>query len=246
LEKIELQATVRKTVGNGPARVLRRAGQIPAVLYGRKTDPVLLSVNTKDLQQILKQGSFGQFILNLVIQNGKKVTKAAMIKELQTHPVSGQLIHIDFYEVDMKRKIKVMVPVVTTGQSVGVEEGGMLNIVRRELEVFCLPGDIPESFEIDISELTIGDSIHLEDVPLGESELTIGDSIHLEDVPLGENVEVATDVNYTVVTVLSPKVEEEEEEVEEEEEELEEGEEGAEGEAAEGEAKPEAKPEEEK
>jgi len=226
LEKIELQATVRKTVGNGPARVLRRAGQIPAVFYGRKTEPVLLSVNTKDLEQILKQGSFGQFILNLVIQNGKKVTKAAMIKELQTHPVSGYLIHIDFYEVDMKRKIKVMVPVVTTGKSVGVEEGGMLNIVRRELEVFCLPGDIPESFEIDISELTIGDSIHL------------------EDVPLGETVEVATDVNYTVVTVLSPKVEEEE--VEEEEEELEEGEEGAEGEAADGEAKPEAKPEEEK
>ena len=226
MEKIELQATVRKSVGNGPARVLRRAGQTPAVLYGRTMEPILLTVNTKDLELILKQGSFGQFILNLVIQNGKKVTKAAMIKELQTHPVSGSLIHIDFYEVDMKRKIKVMVPVVTTGQSVGVEEGGMLNIVRRELEVFCLPGDIPESFEIDISELTIGDSIHL------------------EDVPLGENVEVASDVNYTVVTVLSPKVEEEE--VEEEEEELEEGEEGAEGEAAEGEAKPEAKPEEEK
>jgi large subunit ribosomal protein L25 len=157
----------------------------------------------------------------------KKVTKAAMIKELQTHPVSGHLIHIDFYEIDMKRQIKVMVPVVTTGKSIGVEEGGMLNIVRRELEVFCLPGDIPESFEIDISEMTIGDSVHL------------------EDVPLGDNVEVVSDVNYTVVTVLSPKVEEEEV-VEEEEEELEEGEEGAEGEAAEGEAKPEAKPEEEK
>ena len=227
MEKIELQATVRKSVGNGPARVLRRAGQTPAVLYGRKTEPVLLSVNTKDLEVILKQGSFGQFILNLVIQNGKKMTKAAMIKELQTHPLSGQLIHVDFYEIDMDRKIKVMIPVVTTGHSVGVEEGGLLNIVRRELEVLCLPGDIPETIEIDISELTMGDSIHL------------------EDVPLGENVEIASDVNYTVVTVLSPKVEEEEVE-EEEGEELEEGEEGAEGEAAEGEDKPEAKPEEEK
>jgi len=219
LEKIELQATVRKSVGNGPARVLRRAGQIPAVLYGRKIEPVLLSVNTKALEQILKKGSFGQFILNLVIQNGKKMTKPAIIKELQTHPVSGDLIHIDFYEVDMKRQIKVMVPVVTMGKSVGIEEGGLLNIVRRELEVFCLPGDIPEAIEIDISELGIGDSIHL------------------EDVPLGENVEVATDVNYTVVTVLSPKVEEEV--VEEEEEELEGEEEGAEGEAAEAEAEPE-------
>ncbi len=206
-------------MGNGPARVLRRAGQIPAVLYGRKIEPVLLSVNTKDLEQILKKGSFGQVILNLVIQNGKKVTTSAIIKELQTHPVSGNLIHIDFYEVDMKRQIKVMVPVVTTGKSVGIEEGGLLNIVRRELEVFCLPGDIPEAIEIDISELGIGDSIHL------------------EDVPLGENVEVAADVNFTVVTVLSPKVEEEV--VEEEEEELEGEEEGAEGEAAEAKAEPE-------
>lgn len=206
-------------MGNGPARVLRRAGQIPAVLYGRKIEPVLLSVNTKDLEQILKKGSFGQFILNLVIQNGKKMTKPAIIKELQTHPVSGSLIHIDFYEVDMKRQIKVMVPVVTTGKAAGIEEGGLLNIVRRELEVFCLPGDIPEAIEIDISELGIGDSIHI------------------EDVPLGENVEVSADVNFTVVTVLSPKVEEEV--VEEEEEELEGEEEGAEGEAAEAEAEPE-------
>jgi len=219
LEKIELQATVRKSVGNGPARVLRRAGQIPAVLYGRKIEPVLLSVNTKDLEQILKKGSFGQFILNLVIQNGKKMTKPAIIKELQTHPVSGNLIHIDFYEVDMKRQIKVMVPVVTTGKAVGIEEGGLLNIVRRELEVFCLPGDIPEAIELDISELGIGDSIHL------------------EDVPLGENVEISADVNYTVVIVLSPKVEEEV--VEEVEEELEGEEEGAEGEAAEADAEPE-------
>ena len=220
MEKIDLKASVRESVGNGPARVLRRAGQIPAVLYGRNTEPVLLSVNSKELEQVLGKGSFGQFILNLVIQNGKKVTKAAMIKELQTHPVSGHLIHIDFYEIDMKRQIKVMVPVVTTGKSIGVEEGGMLNIVRRELEVFCLPGDIPESFEIDISEMTIGDSVHL------------------EDVPLGDNVEVVSDVNYTVVTVLSPKVEEEEV-VEEEDEGLEEGEEGAEGEAAETDAEPE-------
>ena len=219
MEKIDLQATVRKSVGNGPARVLRRSGQIPAILYGRGTEPVLLSVNTKDLEKILKKGNFGQFILNLVVQNGKEVTKPAMIKELQAHPLSGSLIHIDFYEIDMNRQIRVMVPVVIKGHSVGVEEGGMLNIVRRELEVFCLPGDIPESFEIDISGLAIGDSIHL------------------ADVPMGENVEVDTDVNYTVVTVLSPKVEEEV--VVEGEEELEGAEEGAEGEAAEAEAKPE-------
>ncbi|MGD8213142.1 MAG: 50S ribosomal protein L25/general stress protein Ctc [Desulfobacterales bacterium] len=212
MERIELQTTVRKTTGNSPARSLRRSGQIPAVLYGPKIEPVLLAVNIKDLENVLKQGNAFQMILNLVIQNGKKRTKAAMVKELQTHPVSGNFIHIDFYEIDMKRQINVMVPVITKGQSVGVENGGMLNIVRREIELLCLPGDIPEAIEIDITDLEIGDSIHI------------------EDIPLGENVEVSADFNFTVVTVLSPTVEEEEV-VEEEEGELEAGEE-AEGEEA--------------
>jgi large subunit ribosomal protein L25 len=218
LEKIELQATVRKTVGNGPARGLRRIGQIPAVLYGAKTEPVMLSVNIKDVEQVLKKGSIGQIILNLVIQNGKKITKPAMIKELQIHPVSGSFIHVDFYEIDMKRQINVMVPIVTKGISKGVELGGMLNIVRREVEIFCLPGDIPESIEIDITDLDIGDAIHI------------------EDITLGDDIEVSSDVNFTVVTVLSPKVEEVEEE---EGEELEEAEAEAEGEAAEAAAEPE-------
>jgi len=177
-------------------------------------ETVLLSVNIKDLEQVFKQGNAFQVILNLVIQNGKKVTKAAMVKELQTHPVSGNFIHIDFYEIDMKRQINVMVPIITNGQSVGVENGGMLNIVRREIELLCLPGDIPEAIEIDITDLDIGDSIHI------------------EDIPLGENVEVSADFNFTVVTVLSPTVEEEEV-VEEEEAELEAGEEAEGGEIGE-------------
>lgn len=212
MEQLELQAILRKTVGNGPARRLRSSGQIPAILYGPKTDPVLLSVSAKGLENVLKQGNVFQIILNLIIQNGKKITKPAMIRELQTHPVTGNFLHVDFYEIDMKRQIKVMVPVVTKGQSVGVEQGGMLNIVRRELELLCMPGDIPEAIEIDISELNIGDSIHI------------------EDIPLGDNVELSADVNFTVVTVLSPKIEEEA--VEEEEAELEEAE-GEEGEAVE-------------
>jgi large subunit ribosomal protein L25 len=172
-------------------------------------ETVLLSVKTKDLEQVFRRANAFQVILNLVIQNGKKMTKAAMVKELQTHPVSGNFIHIDFYEIDMKRQINVMVPIITKGQAVGVENGGMLNIVRRELELLCLPGDIPEAIEIDITNLDIGDAIHI------------------EDIPLGENVEVSADTNFTVITVLSPTVEEEV--VEEEEAELEAGE-GEEGE----------------
>ena len=213
MEQTELHASVRKTTGNSPARELRRSGHIPAVLYGPKTDPVLLSVNIKELEQILKTGNIGSIILNLVIQNGEKTTIPAMIKELQSHPVSGSFLHIDFYEIDMQRKINVMIPVVTKGQSAGVELGGLLQIVRREIEVLCMPGDIPESIEIDITDMNIGDSVHV------------------EEIPLGDNVEIPADVNFTVLTIVSPKVEE----VEEEEEEVLEGEEAA-AEAEEGEA----------
>jgi large subunit ribosomal protein L25 len=212
LEKFELNANVRKSTGNSPARELRRSGLIPAVLYGPQTEPVLLSVSVKDLEQIFKKGNVGSMILNLVIQNGQQVTKPAMIKELQSHPVSGNFIHIDFYEIDMNRKINVMIPVVTVGKSKGVEEGGLLQIVRRELEVLCLPGDIPEAIEIDITDLDVGDSIHM------------------EEIPLGENIELLSDANFTVVTIVSPKVEEA---AGEEEEGLEGAEEEAEGEASE-------------
>ncbi|MDY6790968.1 MAG: 50S ribosomal protein L25/general stress protein Ctc [Thermodesulfobacteriota bacterium] len=207
MEQIELKANVRKTTGNGPARVLRREGRVPAVLYGRDTEPVLLSVSTGDFEEVLKKGNVSQVLLNLVIQNGKTFEKSVIIKELQTHPVSKDFLHIDFYEIDMKRKIVVNVPVVTKGKSKGVELGGLLQIIRHELEVMCFPGDIPEEIAIDITELDIGDSVHV------------------EEIPLEGDMEIQADVNYTVLTVLSPKVEEEE--VEEEEEELEEGEEGA-------------------
>ena len=109
MERLKLQTTVRKSTGNSPARRLRKSGHIPAVLYGPKATPVLLSVNTKELERVFKQGNVFQIILNLVIQNGKKVTKAAMVKELQTHPLSNSLLHVDFYEVAMDRKIRVMV-----------------------------------------------------------------------------------------------------------------------------------------
>jgi large subunit ribosomal protein L25 len=210
LELIELKTNIRTTVGNGPARRLREAGQIPAVLYGPKTESVLLSVNKNDFDLALKQGRSGQIILNLVVQNNDETyTRPAMIKELQVHPVSRNYLHIDFYEIDMDRKITVGIPIVTVGSSVGVERGGVLQIIRRELEVQCLPFEVPESIEIDVTDMDMGDSIHLEDISLdGEVEF------------MGES-------NLTVVTVLSPKLEEEpeeEEELEEEDAEKEEGE----------------------
>ncbi len=214
MEQIDLKAQVRKTTGNGPARALRREGRIPAVLYGPKTDSMLLSIDLKEFEQIVKKANIGSVLLNLQIQNDKTLTRPAMIKELQTHPPTGAFLHVDFYEIDMQRKITASVPVVTRGKSAGVEAGGLLQIVRRELEVFCLPTAIPEAIEVDITGLNIGDSIHV------------------QEIPLPGDIEIPADVDYTVVTVLVPKVEEvvEEEELEEGEEEA--VEEGAEGEAA--------------
>ncbi|MBU1713479.1 MAG: 50S ribosomal protein L25/general stress protein Ctc [Proteobacteria bacterium] len=200
MESIQLKAKVRKSVGNSPARVLRRGGEVPAVIYGPGKESVLLSVSVKDLENILKKTNVGQAILSLEIQNGDVSTRTAMIKELQIHPVSRKYLHVDFYEIAMDRKIRVKVPVVTQGIAKGIDFGGMLQVISREIEVLCLPLGIPKSIEIDITELDVGDAVHV------------------RDIVLPEGVEIAADVNYTVVTILATKAEEKvsEEEVEEE------------------------------
>jgi large subunit ribosomal protein L25 len=192
LNSIELQATTRTGTGNGPARVLRREGRVPAILYGPVDQPQMLSIGMRDFEDAVKKGNVGRSIFNLVIDGGKQ-TKVAMIKELQTHPVDHGLIHIDFYAVDMARKVRVNVPVVTTGKSVGVEMGGMLQIIRRDLEVLCLPNAIPQTITIDITQLDVGQSVHV------------------EDIQLGDEVELPHEVNFTVLTILSPKKAEAEE-----------------------------------
>lgn len=211
MEKIQLSANVREATGNGPARVLRRGGRIPAILYGPDTEPILLSVNTHEFELLIKAHNVNQVVLDLVVKNGKTHNKSVMIKELQTHPVSHSLLHVDFYEISMTRKIRVNVPVVTTGKSVGEEHGGIVQIIRRELEVLCLPGEIPETITLDISALDIGDAIHV------------------DEITLEGDIEIPTEVNFTVVTITSPQAEEVEEKAEEEGE----GEEGEGEEAAE-------------
>jgi len=176
-------------------------------------DTRLLSVNITDFEVAIKNQAINQLLLNLIIDGDEAGARTVMIKELQSKPLSHKLVHIDFYEVSMDRKIRVMIPVTTVGKSEGVEMGGTLQIVRRELEVLCLPGEIPETIEIDVSSLGIGDSIHV------------------MDIPTSGNVEIPADVDFTVVTVLSAKVEAvegEEEEAEEAGEELAESDEGEE------------------
>jgi large subunit ribosomal protein L25 len=206
LEFLELKAKPRTTKGNSPARALRRDGALPAVIYGPGKTSLSLSVNVYDLEQALKGAGGRQIFVDLAIEGGE--TRKAMLKELQRHPVNGSFIHADFYEVALDRKMRVMIPVTTVGKCQGVEMGGMLQIIRRELEALCFPTDIPDEIEIDITELDMGESVHV------------------EDITLEGDVELVHDVNFTVLTILAGR---------EEEEEVEEGEEGEEGEVAEGE-----------
>ncbi len=174
---------MRTTRGNGPARALRREGKIPAVLYGPGSDTVMLSVGMKDLQKVVKARSAGQLLFNLTVENGEVSTRIAMLKELQTHPVSRNYIHADFYQVNMDRKIRVNVPVTVKGKCIGVEMGGMIQIIRRTLEVICYPKDIPQTVELDVTNLNVGDSVHIRDLSF-------------------EGLEFPAEVNFTVITIL--------------------------------------------
>lgn len=210
MKLIDLNTNNRTTTGNGPARALRRDGKIPAVLYGPAAEPKSLAVDVKDMETIIKDSPAGQVFVNLSVDGGQAAP--AMLKELQRHPVSGKFLHADFYQVDMNRKVKVMVPVTTRGKSIGVEMGGMLQIIRRSLEVQCLPNQIPETIEIDISDIQMGESVHV------------------EDIDLGGDVEIPHEVNFTILTVISGRMKAAEEEEGEEEavEEAVEGEEAGE------------------
>ena len=153
MEILELNATKRTAVGNSPSRALRREGNIPAVLYGPGSESVLLSIPTIDLERALKKTSASQIIFNMSVKNAETSSRTAMIKEMQIHPLSKKFLHVDFYEISKDRKITVNVPVVVKGKAKGIEDGGMLQIIQREIEVHCLPFDVPASIKIDISDL---------------------------------------------------------------------------------------------
>lgn len=199
MEIFDLKVTQRNTFGKGSARALRRQGLIPAVLYGPKRDSMSLTLSPLDLDEIYKNSGTERVVLNLIIKNGGAKNATVMVKEVQASPVTNKYVHIDFYEISLDEEVVVKVPVEVTGKSKGVERGGFLQVVRHKLEISCLPSDMPDNIEVDVTSLDIGDSVHIEDIELG-------DKIKLLAVP-----------GLTVLTVVAPTVEEEEEEVPEEE-----------------------------
>ena len=214
---VALTAQWRKETGKGAARTLRRQALIPGIFYGPEVDPVPLSLNYGDLEKLIRTGAGENVIIDLAIETGESTSShRAMLKEIQVDPVKQTILHVDLYEISMDKKIEVEVPITLTGTAKGVSEGGILQQVSRTLEISCLPDNIPDAFELDVSDLNIGDSLHV------------------SDLKIPQDVEVLVEEELTIATVVPPtKVEEIEPEVPEEEEEREEVEAEAVGETEE-------------
>ena len=207
MQRVELEVSVREARGKGPMRRLRAEGGVPAVVYGSGSEPMVLKVDAFSLNRVLRAGSN-----QLIDLKGAGKGRLVLLKEVQRDPVSQSLIHADFFEVDTKKKIHRAVPLHYEGKAHGVEMGGVQEILIRDVEVECLPLEIPEAFTLDVSALDIGDALHASDFSL----------------PEGVTLLVAEDL--TVVHVVAPRVVEEEEEEEAAVEgEVAEGDEAAEG-----------------
>lgn len=192
MERVPIKAQVREGKGKGVARSLRREERIPAVLYGRDCPSLKISLEEKEL----KKGLSRNVIIDLFI--GEEEPRTVIFKELQRDVLKGEILHVDFQQISLDEKIAAMVFLSIEGTAPGMREGGVLQQMMREVELECLPTDIPEQIEVDISTLGINESI------------TIG------DLPIPEGITLLSAPEEVVATIVVPTEEVEEEEVEEE------------------------------
>ncbi|MBW1614045.1 MAG: 50S ribosomal protein L25 [Deltaproteobacteria bacterium] len=198
---IQLDSKKRTMTGKGSARKLRSGGRLPGILYGPNTSPIRLSLDYKQFQKTLRERSAENIIFALRIDsNGKNQPKRVMIKEIQKDPVTREYLHVDFYEISMEKELEVDIPVYLVNTPIGVKGGGILEHIRRELKISCMPKNLIDKIEVDVSGLDIGQSLHIEDINLAPGLKSIEDG------------------DLTIATVVAPTIEKEkvEEEVEEE------------------------------
>jgi len=186
MERVAMTAQIRDKAGKGVARSLRREKRIPAVLYSHgKSMP--LSLVSKDVSKVLNIEGGEHALINLKLEGGADAgERMALIKDYQVDPLSGGLLHLDLMEVAMNEKVKVPVAVHLTGSAVGVKDGGILQHALRQLEVECLPAQIPDFLEVDVASLNIHESVHV------------------RDISVAEGVRILTDGDATVVTIQPP------------------------------------------
>ncbi len=196
-QQAKLTVQTRTQVGRNAIKKVRKEGLIPGVIYGVGQEPINLEVNRRQLSTVLAHSSSENILLELEIVDGdNKRSSLAMIQEVQHHPIQRQILHVDFHAVSATEKITAEVPIETIGEPIGVKtNGGLLEHNLRDLEVECLPGDLPDRIEVDVTSLDINQSIHVKDLKL----------------PPG--VEAVTDGDLTVVAVSAARVEEEPTEV---------------------------------
>jgi len=189
VETLDIQVDARDPGSKRTARRLRRSGKIPGILYGPKTQAVALEFNKKEFSSRIA-GIEGSHLVRLKSSATALADKVALVKEMQHHPITGEVVHADLYEVDLTARIRVHVPLHFVGKAVGVVRGGILQPIVREIEVECLPMDIPEFFNVEVGELDIGDSVHI------------------EALLMPEGIEAIFESNLPLVTVVPPTVEE--------------------------------------
>jgi large subunit ribosomal protein L25 len=187
MKEFTLKIRPREKRGKEQAKKLRKSGFIPAVVYGQKTASLPLEIENKAFHLLLRHGLGENVLITLTSDNKKEKDRKVLIREIQRDPVGGDILHIDFHEVSLTRKLFIQVPVHIVGTPEGITAGGILQHVLRELEVECLPTAIPEKIEVDVSHLKIGDSIHVSDLKL-------------------DNVDIVSDPGSSIVSLVPPTV----------------------------------------
>lgn len=189
----KLTAQIRKETGKNACSRLRRNGFIPAIIYTHgKSEAV--QVPKREFGKLFKGNISESVVIDLEVSGGSsEPEQKVIVKDYQLNPVTDEVVHLDFYKVDLSQKLQTVVPVMTTGTSKGERMGGMLDVVERELQIEALPGDLPEKIEIDVTNLDLGHSIHVRDLPVSGS------------------LRFLADADRVVVTVLIPKAVKEEE-----------------------------------
>jgi large subunit ribosomal protein L25 len=164
---ITVTAEVRSSRGKNEARRTRRSGMIPGVVYGAFKDPVSIAVNPREILRVVHSSTGFNTIFNLAVGDD---STPVMVVDQQVDPIRGTLLHADFKRIDLSKRIKISVPVHTSGEPRGVKvQGGLLEIITRAVEIECLPDDIPESFTVDVTDLMIGQSKRASDIAMGGS-----------------------------------------------------------------------------
>ena len=192
MKSVALKAYPRSQVQRAEVTKLRRAGRVPATIYGRQAKPQNLEISAKEISDLIHHSVSENLLVDLSVESDARSKRLALVKEIQHHPLDGKVLHVDFHEVAENEKVTVHVPVETTGEAAGVKTGGgTLEHVLFKLKVRCLPKDLPEQIVIDVTALEIGNAVHL-----GE-------------IKAPEGVEILGDKHLTVVAVAAPRAEEE-------------------------------------